>query len=411
MRCKYCLAENSEDCVYCPACGNLFVAQESQVPSQSAAVSVEILSVTRPVSVPEDSLDGTDYGVTTGADDATLKHANLFRLRKSWDQAIALCVQVLKDRPADPAAHSLLGDIYRDQGRLDEAVRWYRMAVELQPNPFDLANLQKLEKRMAVRGSAATPAGANSSNSAGITGISPQRWLRGVTISAVTLLSVFVAYLLFVPQKKLDSLPGTSGSMQSASNSGDGLPPVILGGSPNVPVNSRASNNGQPVHTAGTGLAPDIGNSTVEAALPSTPAVPGSNLSPAPVKSIAPLQSAPGQISEMNHGDPRSQGSGSSSLQGGMQIANIAAAHGVATISVTAPQDTDVTANREIIVRNIYRAARTAFGNDTTIGKATVSVEAGGTLVLSADIDRVAALASDPDHDDLGELDTKLQYR
>ena len=38
-------------------------------------------------------------------------------------------MRVLRSQPGNADAHSLLGDIYRDQGAIDDAIQWYRMAV------------------------------------------------------------------------------------------------------------------------------------------------------------------------------------------------------------------------------------------------------------------------------------------
>ena len=63
-----------------------------------------------------------------------LMRANLSRMRGEWDESIALCAEALQKAPESVAAHSLLGDVYESQNRLDEAAQWFRMAVELNPN-------------------------------------------------------------------------------------------------------------------------------------------------------------------------------------------------------------------------------------------------------------------------------------
>jgi len=74
-----------------------------------------------------------------------LAQANLHRMRGQWDEAIAVCMDAMRLSPNDPTAHSLLGDIYSDQGNLDEAIRWYCMALDLKPNSrADRAKLSRL---------------------------------------------------------------------------------------------------------------------------------------------------------------------------------------------------------------------------------------------------------------------------
>lgn len=74
-----------------------------------------------------------------------LAQANLHRMRGQWDEAIAVCMDAMRIAPNNPTAHSLLGDIYSDQGNLDEAIRWYCMALDLRPGSLsDRAKLSQL---------------------------------------------------------------------------------------------------------------------------------------------------------------------------------------------------------------------------------------------------------------------------
>ena len=74
-----------------------------------------------------------------------LARANLLRMRGQWDEAIAACTEALRQTPDSPTAHALLGDIYEAQGKLDDALQWFSMAVELDPNnPADRAKFDRL---------------------------------------------------------------------------------------------------------------------------------------------------------------------------------------------------------------------------------------------------------------------------
>src|SRR6476659_8692450 len=85
-----------------------------------------------------------------------LAQANLARIRGQRQEAVDLCVQVLRTQPGNADAHSLLGDIYRDQGAVDDAIQWYRMAADLRPSGPDVDKLWKLEderdRRKALSG-------------------------------------------------------------------------------------------------------------------------------------------------------------------------------------------------------------------------------------------------------------------
>jgi hypothetical protein len=83
----------------------------------------------------------------TGIEDDThrlLAEANLLRIRKQLDEAIALCTRVLRLDPANATAHSLMGDIHRDEGNFREALGWFKLAVQL--NPDSHADLKKLDE-------------------------------------------------------------------------------------------------------------------------------------------------------------------------------------------------------------------------------------------------------------------------
>ena len=44
-----------------------------------------------------------------------------------------MCVRIVRMDARNFPAHSLLGDLYRDQGNHREALGWYKLAVQLEP--------------------------------------------------------------------------------------------------------------------------------------------------------------------------------------------------------------------------------------------------------------------------------------
>ncbi len=72
-----------------------------------------------------------------------LMRANVLRLRRQYQLAEAQCSEVLRRDPTNAAAHSVLGDIARDQGKLRDAIEWYKMALDL--NPGNVSDRKKLE--------------------------------------------------------------------------------------------------------------------------------------------------------------------------------------------------------------------------------------------------------------------------
>jgi hypothetical protein len=63
-----------------------------------------------------------------------LATANLLRIRRQWDEAVTCCMQVLYHSPDNWSAHALIGDIYADQDRPEEAIQWYCMTLDIRPD-------------------------------------------------------------------------------------------------------------------------------------------------------------------------------------------------------------------------------------------------------------------------------------
>jgi len=79
---------------------------------------------------------------------ALLAQANLLRMRGCWEESVSNCMAALRMAPDSPSAQSLLGDIYENQGRFDDAIQWYRMALDANPeSPADRLKLDRLLQR------------------------------------------------------------------------------------------------------------------------------------------------------------------------------------------------------------------------------------------------------------------------
>ncbi|MHB0937159.1 MAG: tetratricopeptide repeat protein [Armatimonadota bacterium] len=81
--------------------------------------------------------------------EALLAEANLFRTRGQFDEAVSACMRVLQRDAANAAAHSLIANVYRDQGNYREALNWFKLAVELNPdNESDRKKLDEMIDRV-----------------------------------------------------------------------------------------------------------------------------------------------------------------------------------------------------------------------------------------------------------------------
>ena len=115
--CEQCKAVIEIGAAFCPRCGRPLPAQD---PADAASQAHRLLA-----------------------------EANLQRIRGNYDAAIDKCTEALQMKPNDPEVHSLLGDIYENQGKLEEASRWYQMAVDLRPDSaVDLAKLEQVRSRL-----------------------------------------------------------------------------------------------------------------------------------------------------------------------------------------------------------------------------------------------------------------------
>ncbi len=81
-----------------------------------------------------------------------LARAHLLRMRGQWADAAEECARVLERASGNATAHSLLGDLCLDQGKVDEARHWYQLAIELNPQgEADRARLARAEELLEAR--------------------------------------------------------------------------------------------------------------------------------------------------------------------------------------------------------------------------------------------------------------------
>lgn len=106
MICPKCFAEIPETSAFCMECGS---------------------------RIKEDTIDplyaeGSDREIYP-----ELARANLLRMQGKYEEAIEVCRRIMGRFPSNETVHTLLGDIYADQGKLEDAIQWYELLVELAP--------------------------------------------------------------------------------------------------------------------------------------------------------------------------------------------------------------------------------------------------------------------------------------
>jgi Tetratricopeptide repeat len=142
-------------------------------------------------------------------------------MRGRWDEAVQQCAEALQRQPANASAHSLLGDIYENRGRLEDAIHWYQLALELSPtSAADRSKLARARELLEAR----RKAGVQGFRRSGVRATAgpalrerlkvrmPERrseatisWLRVVTVTGVAFCCTILALaIVFSASERLD---------------------------------------------------------------------------------------------------------------------------------------------------------------------------------------------------------------
>ncbi|MDE2126206.1 MAG: hypothetical protein KGJ62_06425 [Armatimonadetes bacterium] len=356
-RCTQCSSTNDVDAAFCSRCGSpLTGGAGTTVSAGRPAVDVA----------------------------AILAAANLSRVRKSYPEAVDLCVNLLEVAPTDRAAHSLLGDIYRDMGRHHEAQRWYRMAVDLEPTDGDRRKLAAAERRAGMEATTPTPDslsrmvaadGSVIGGTAALMGLPPQRWLRIITIAAIAFLATIAVMILVMAPKQRAAAP-----LPHALDLAPSGPPIIVGSTGTEGVTAPDDNQraGSRYSAGGSGFAPDSGPPNGE-----QPSVQPGAGTPVTAGSGAVLQ--PVAL-------PQGVTITSQRTDSGGHTTNITAeVQGVTPDSINGAQ--------LALAQGAFACARNVLSQDPTLQSAAISLvtpaePAGNRLLLSGTISRAAAASN-----------------
>lgn len=399
MICSYCVFIMPDDSKYCPSCGRPtpLVGDVVDVIRTPQAVVISTLPPAVETNASVASLPSAKPQTPHADIELQLSTANIHRLRKEWDKAADMCATVLEMEPSNPTAHSLLGDICKEQNRLEDAHRWYRMAVTLKPNASDQTKLKTVEALLAKKQSGGTqvlnqkivlPVHADGSVVSGTTqlaGVSPRRWLKAITLVSVVFMGITVVVLgAFQMGKRQNSalpkpLPATSYNSNLTPAPLPNQRPTVSPAPLNPPPSTPPSSEG------GTGFLPDKPRSGTPQTQPSTnpptppsvgsssPTLPG--LKPATVLSVMEHPTA------IQLKAPEESSDDTTHLPGEMWIGNIQkdAKLPQAIIEIESPLKDKEALNddqKRLILRNVYRAAE-------RVSKAEPSLTALGFMVMA----------------------------
>ncbi len=436
MKCSHCASEMPDDSRFCPQCGLPRIFADETASGTRRFASPGEIGHPRAAVKTDSSANASESAELLDNDTihALLTRANLSRLRGNWADATDRCVTVLRAQPGNATAHSLLGDIYRDQGKLDDAIQWYRMAVDLRPNPSDEAKLRQQERERAklitgsggqdVRGGRRVPLsllGLDSSvltGTANLLGMSPRRWLRGITIVSVAFLAVMILILLAMQGSRRNVAqvphPTAMPSAISANGTQSLLPPPDLQGARRP---AGATFEEPPVNAAGSGFPADAPNSAAPA--PSSKqhtrrdtGKEEAGVPVAPVKEVVPLGGETSSSVYSWEGNSDRLAQANTPLEGGMQVVQVQKdlANSSAAITILSPY---AQGGRSALVRNAYRAARAVFAGDTGLARVSILIQpdsaANAAPLLYAELDRFAAEQLNPNTDSLEKLASYLR--
>ena len=439
MICAQCDSSVTDDSRFCPQCGQATALADAPAASEAAltdmgtlamsSTALQAVRATSHLATPVATVPAAPSLLDAEKLRSRLTQANLCRIRHDWSNAVDHCVAVLQEQPGNATAHSLLSDIYRDQGKLDDAIQWARLATDLKPSPADVAKLQKLEAErtnlMRQGDSRVFGSGLSHSNSMALAaggglptgtinlmGVTPRRWLNGITTAAMVFVGAVLLVLLGMRYTRHAPPRETFHSYASASNidSGNGLPPA--------PLPSRSSGMASSPLSASGGLPPDLRASTTGPRRKAAPA----NLPVAPVLSarpITPPASAPNPARRsggaMGMGSGAAESADATSLPDGMWIASVqfpAGGNARVKIGINLSNPADLTPlTRAAIVRNVYRAAVRIFQKYDAVQQVSVTVatDPADSLIFTAEAARAAALDLNADSAPASQLESGLQ--
>jgi hypothetical protein len=167
---------------------------------------------------------------TTGRDEcySALAQVNLLRVRKQFDQAVILCESVIQRWSLRADAHALLGDLYQDQGRHDDALLRYCRVLEL--DPTNKLNRKKMADIVRYKRQQLGPL----SVAAKVSVLRSDRLVRTVILAFATLMLITIMVAPMVLQKRQqEALAASSGTTVDRRIN---LEPIILQPSPPQPI-------------------------------------------------------------------------------------------------------------------------------------------------------------------------------
>jgi hypothetical protein len=184
---------------------------------------------------------------------ALLAQANLFRLRRDFEGATSRCTEALKIHPSNASAHSLLGDICRDEDRPRDAMEWYKLALTLDPTrKQDREKLDQLIDKIYGTSQGSPQPGLVEAKPIAKSAPSNRLRFSAILLAGIALISVIfaIAVVYILPESNRDnSLPAVvfHTPAESAANSAQAPAASSAGEVSPAPSSSVANASAPPV--------------------------------------------------------------------------------------------------------------------------------------------------------------------
>jgi len=170
-----------------------------------------------------------------GKDDCylLLAQVNLLRVRKESEAALALCGTAIERWPLRADAHALMGDLYQELGRFDDAILRYCRVLEIDPlnktNRKKLADVVRIKRQMLGSSASTTPRPSRD--------IRFDRVVRAIVLALATtmLVTIMIAPVVFERRKSNDATVDSSTTVDKRID----LNPIIL--QPTLPSTTPTS--------------------------------------------------------------------------------------------------------------------------------------------------------------------------
>ena len=121
-----------------------------------------------------------------------LAEANLYRIRRSWAAAEAACISALAADSSSLPAHILLGDLYMDMGKPNQAAQWFRLATDLDPtSELAYGRMRQAEQAHNAVGNSSALNPVHTAGTQKLMGVSPSGWINGATVLAAIAVRVW----------------------------------------------------------------------------------------------------------------------------------------------------------------------------------------------------------------------------